>query len=218
MITTKNLAYWYDNADEKLFEDINLQFDAGKLYAIIGKSGSGKTTFLSLIAGLDTPKSGSIEFEDEPLKKIGLMNYRKKCVSMVFQSYNLLTYMSALDNLLCAMAITGAKHAGDRKYALELLDRIGIDEDNAKRKVTKLSGGQQQRVAIARTMCCDSRFVVADEPTGNLDESSTEDVLELFQQIAHEQNKCVVIVTHEFDVAQKCDSIIELRQKKFEQI
>ncbi|KRL05613.1 ABC transporter ATP-binding protein [Liquorilactobacillus oeni] len=218
MLKTNRVGYWYGDAENKLFENVNLEFLKGRLYSIIGKSGSGKTTFLSLIAGLARPSEGSIEFNGRELSKIGLLNYRKKCVSMVFQSYNLFSYMSAIENILTAMSITGSKNAGNKKYVLEMLDQVGIDEASAKRRVSRLSGGQQQRVAIVRTMCCDAQLVVADEPTGNLDETSTKDVLSLLQKIAHEQQKCVILVTHELDVAKACDSVIELHQKKFEYV
>ncbi|KRM95378.1 peptide ABC transporter ATPase [Liquorilactobacillus aquaticus DSM 21051] len=215
MLTTKNLEYWYDHKENKLFNNANLEFAEGKLYAIIGSSGSGKTTFLSLLAGLDKPSAGAIEYQGVPLSKIGLTNYRNKNVSMVFQSYNLFNYMSALENVLTAMAITKAKHANDKEYVFKMLSNIGIDQEMAKKKVTHLSGGQQQRVAIARTMCCDARLVVADEPTGNLDEQNTREVLNLFKDLAHKQKKCVILVTHEPEVASLCDQIIELKNKKF---
>lgn len=126
MLITKDLGYWYDHPDNILFEEVNLEFDTGKLYAIVGQSGSGKTTFLSLLAGLDNPKMGSIEFNGSDLKQIGLTNYRKKDVSVIFQSYNLFTYMSPLNNLMTAMAVTGAEHKGDKEYARDMLRQLGI--------------------------------------------------------------------------------------------
>ncbi|KRL98493.1 peptide ABC transporter ATPase [Liquorilactobacillus satsumensis DSM 16230 = JCM 12392] len=215
MLKTKNVAYWYDKKEHKLFDNVNLEFKEGKLYAIIGSSGSGKTTFLSLLGGLDKPRAGTIEFQGVPLSKIGLTNYRNHDVSMVFQSYNLFPYMSALENILTAMAITKAEHVHDKDYVFEVLEKIGINKEMAKKKVGRLSGGQQQRVAIARTMCCDAKLVVADEPTGNLDEQNTFEVLDLFKAVAHEQNKCVIIVTHESMVAQRCDQQIELKNNEF---
>jgi putative ABC transport system ATP-binding protein len=205
MLATKDLGYWYDNPDNILFEEVNLEFDTGKLYAIVGQSGSGKTTFLSLLAGLDTPKMGSIEFNGSDLKRIGLNNYRKKDVSVIFQSYNLFTYMSPLNNLMTAMAVTNAEHKGDKEYARDMLRQLGLSELQMDKNVQHLSGGQQQRVAIARTLVLDAQVIVADEPTGNLDEDNTAEVIELFQRIAHERDKCVIIVTHETAVAAACD-------------
>lgn len=152
MLTTKDLTYWYENSDNPLFQNVNLQFEPGKLYAIVGKSGSGKTTFLSLLAGLDQPKAGDILYEGTPLKRIGLTNYRRHDVSVVFQAYNLFTYMSPLNNLMTAMAITNSTHQGNKQYATEILASVGIAQADITRNVTHLSGGQQQRVAIARTM------------------------------------------------------------------
>lgn len=218
MLKTQDLGYWYQTANEPLFQNVNLEFEVGKSYAILGHSGTGKTTFLSLIAGLDKPKAGDILLDDKSLKKIGLTSYRQHDVAIVFQAYNLFTYMSPLNNLMTAMAITNAQHAGDKAYATQILRDLGIGEELITRNVQHLSGGQQQRVAIARTMACDAQVVVADEPTGNLDEDNTNAVIKMFQKIAHEQNKCVIIVTHEPDVADQCDHQYRLENKEFKQL
>lgn len=184
-LATKDLGYWYEN-NGPLFEKVNLTFEKGKMYAILGTSGSGKTTFLSLIAGLDTPKSGEILYEDTSLKKIGLREYRRKDVSIVFQAYNLLPYMSAVDNVVTAMEIAQSQQADKKAYALANLEKVGITKELAEKKVTMLSGGQQQRVAITRALCCEHDLIVADEPTGNLDEATSGEIVKLFQEIAHE--------------------------------
>ncbi|MHC5247251.1 ABC transporter ATP-binding protein [Enterococcus sp. HY326] len=215
MLKTKDLGFWYQNEADYLFKEVDLEFNDGQVYAILGTSGSGKTTFLSLISGLDTPKTGSILYNEEPIQKIGLRNYRKKDVSIVFQAYNLLPYLSALDNVLTAMEISGSKRENKKQYALDSLARVGIDEELAKKKVPLLSGGQQQRVAIIRAICCDHNLIVADEPTGNLDEETSRGIVQLFKQIAHEERKCIIIVTHEIEVAKACDQVYELKQKVF---
>lgn len=215
MLKVNDLGYWYDRQENSLFEHVNLEFKSGTSYAIVGQSGSGKTTFLSLLAGLDKPRAGQIELNGEPINKIGLTNYRRSKVAIVFQSYNLLTYMSPLNNLMTAMAITNSEHRGDKDYAMKMLRRLGISDDQMKKNVQRLSGGQQQRVAIARTMVCDAKLVVADEPTGNLDEENTKYVIDQFQKIAHEQKKCVIIVTHEPDVADACDHSYCLEKHQF---
>lgn len=215
MLATKNLGYWYDRPESSLFADVNLEFEQGQSYAIVGQSGSGKTTFLSLIAGLEKPRAGEIDYNGRSINDIGLTKYRQQNVSIVFQSYNLLTYMSPLNNLLTAMAVTKSSHKGDQKYAKEMLRKLGLTDEQMIKNVQRLSGGQQQRVAIARTMCCDAKLVVADEPTGNLDEENTQEVIQLFQEIAHEQNRCVIIVTHEPDVAAVCDHAYRLAHHKF---
>lgn len=218
MLETKNLGYWYTHQEDSLFENVNLSFETGQSYAIVGQSGSGKTTFLSLLAGLDRPKAGQIVLNGKDLKEIGLTNYRKRDVSVVFQSYNLFTYMSPINNLLTAMAITESQHAGDTEYAVKMLRKLGLNDEQMKQNVQRLSGGQQQRVAIAGTMVCDADLVVADEPTGNLDENNTVEVVGLFQKIAHEQSKCVIIVTHESAVAEMCDHTYRLEKHEFNQI
>lgn len=216
-LVTKDLGYWYEN-NGPLFEKVNLTFEKGKMYAILGTSGSGKTTFLSLIAGLDTPKSGEILYEDTSLKKIGLREYRRKDVSIVFQAYNLLPYLSAVDNVVTAMEIAQSQQADKRAYALANLEKVGITRELAEKKVTLLSGGQQQRVAITRALCCEHDLIVADEPTGNLDEATSGDIVKLFQEIAHEQQKCIILVTHEQEVAKACDVVYELKNQMFRQV
>lgn len=218
MLEVKEMNYWYQSTQDPLYEDINLTFESGKLYGILGASGSGKTTFLSLIAGLDTPKKGDILYEGQSMKKIGLTKYRNQCVSIVFQSYNLLPYMSAVNNIVTALEITKSTRSNRKAYALEMLARVGITENMAKKNVQHLSGGQQQRVAIVRAMCCDAKLVVADEPTGNLDEQNSQEMIKLFAELAHEQHKCVIVITHERDIANACDVVLELKQKKFYQI
>ncbi|WP_086444554.1 ABC transporter ATP-binding protein [Candidatus Enterococcus lemimoniae] len=215
MLQTQDVGYWYKNEQESLYKNVNLEFKRGNMYAILGASGSGKTTFLSLIAGLDVPKAGAVLYNGESLAKIGLRNYRKNDVSIIFQAYNLLPYMSALDNVLTAMAISSSKQADKKAFALESLANVGIDETLANKNVTQLSGGQQQRVAIVRALCCDHELIVADEPTGNLDEKNSKDIVQLFQKVAHEQKKCIIIVTHEQGIAKVCDKVYELKNQAF---
>lgn len=215
MLETKTLGYWYTTETDYLFKDVDLTFEAGKIYGILGSSGSGKTTFLSLISGLDTPKTGEILFNGETLKEIGLRNYRRNDISIVFQAYNLLPYMSAYDNILTAMEISNSVVEDKREYILRKLASVGINEELAFKKVTLLSGGQQQRVAIIRALCCDHDLIIADEPTGNLDEKTSQEIIQLFQMIAHEEGKCIILVTHEREIAQACDDIYELKERKF---
>ena len=218
MLTAKNISYWYKQQDDYLFKDVNLSFDSGKTYAILGSSGSGKTTFLSLLSGMDKPKGGQIVWDDQDIAKLGLTRYRRTGVSIVFQAYNLLPYMTALQNVTTAMSITHAKQSDAKNYALTMLKSVGIDDVLAKKNVTKLSGGQQQRVAIVRAMCCDAPIIVADEPTGNLDQATSKEIITILQTIARQQNKTVIIVTHELEVAHQCDFVFELTDKKFQTI
>lgn len=211
----QNVGYWYKNQDQPLFEDISIQFSQGLLYTIVGTSGSGKTTFLSLAGGLDVPKEGDILYKGENISKIGLIGFRNQYVSIVFQFYNLLPYMTALQNITSAMEITGSQVKNKEQYALEMLEKVGIREKQARQKVMTLSGGQQQRVSIIRAFCCDTDLIVADEPTGNLDEDTSKDIVRLFQNLAHQENKCVIMVTHDEQIAKVSDVNIRLSRGGF---
>lgn len=212
----ENLTYYYNNPDDYLFRAVNENFEKGTMYTIIGQSGSGKTTLISLLAGLDTPKEGFISYDDNPVKRSGLTHYRKKIVSTVFQSYNLLTYMSAYDNIKTAVRISNEKFSDEKSAIIESLEKVGLTSDLIYKPVSKLSGGQQQRVAIARALVLNHEIIIADEPTGNLDEETTRQIVALFKKIAHEENKIVIIVTHENDVARASDIVFRLKNKKFE--
>jgi len=211
----QNLNYHYKSNNKKytILDNVNFSFQAGHFYTILGPSGSGKTTTLSLASGLDIPRSGSVLFKGTDIRKIGLDSYRNKHVSIIFQSYNLITYMTALQNVVTAMEITGVDVKDKNGRALELLKKVGLSEIEAKRKVLQLSGGQQQRVAIARALSCNVDLLIADEPTGNLDQATAFDIIELFKELAHKENKCIIVVTHSPDVARQSDTAVFLEQK-----
>lgn len=216
-LRTHNIGYWYtNNPDDYLFKDVNLTFEKGKVYSILGQSGSGKTTFLSLLAGLDSPKAGEIYLEDNDINKSGLTNYRKNSVSTIFQAYNLMTYMTARQNVQTALEISN-KPVDNAKIE-ELFELVGIPEEMIDKPVLQLSGGQQQRVAIVRALATEHDLIIADEPTGNLDEETTQDIVNIFKDIAHKQNKTVIIVTHETAVAQETDVTFELKKKQFTEV
>lgn len=216
-LRTHNIDYWYtNNPDDYLFKDVNLTFEKGKVYSILGQSGSGKTTFLSLLAGLDSPKAGEIYFEDNDINKSGLTNYRKNSVSTIFQAYNLMTYMTARQNVQTALEISN-KPVDNAKIE-ELFELVGIPKEMIDKPVLQLSGGQQQRVAIVRALATEHDLIIADEPTGNLDEETTQDIVNSFKDIAHKQNKTVIIVTQETAVAQETDITFEFKKKQFTEI
>ncbi|NKN40528.1 ABC transporter ATP-binding protein [Streptococcus alactolyticus] len=216
-LRTQNIGYWYtNNPDDYLFKDVNLNFEKGKVYSILGQSGSGKTTFLSLLAGLDSPKTGEIFLNDKGINNSGLTNYRKNSVSTIFQAYNLMTYMTARQNVQTALEISN-KNVDNAKIE-ELFELVGIPKELIDKPVLQLSGGQQQRVAIVRALATEHDIIIADEPTGNLDEETTQDIVNIFKEIAHQQNKTVIIVTHETAVANETDVIFELKKKRFTQI
>lgn len=216
-LRTHNIGYWYtNNPDDYLFKNVNLTFEKGKVYSILGQSGSGKTTFLSLLAGLDSPKAGEIYLEDNDINKSGLTNYRKNSVSTIFQAYNLMTYMTARQNVQTALEISN-KPVDNAKIE-ELFELVGIPKEIIDKPVLQLSGGQQQRVAIVRALATEHDLIIADEPTGNLDEETTQDIVNIFKDIAHKQNKTIIIVTHETAVAQETDVTFELKKKQFTEV
>ena len=212
LLAFQNISYWYkqENKKQEILKNIDVNFDRGTFYTIIGPSGSGKTTFLALASALDVPKEGAVLYEGKDIKKIGLTQFRNKYVSIVFQSYNLLPYMTALQNVTTAMEITGASHKNKKEFALSMLERVGITPQQAKQKVLTLSGGQQQRVSIARALCCDADLIVADEPTGNLDETTAAEIVKLLQDLAHNEGKCVIVVTHDQHIANLSDVTVKL--------
>jgi putative ABC transport system ATP-binding protein len=209
-------TYSGDGRKTPVLKQIDLSFERGTLTAIVGPSGSGKTTLLSLASGLDTPTKGTVYFDGRDLADVGLGRYRNRHAATIFQHYNLLTYMTALQNVTTAMEITGVEpgQGGRRRRALEVLESVGLDRHEASRNVMRLSGGQQQRVAIARALACDVDILFADEPTGNLDEETAQGIIEAFQELAHQRNKCVVVVTHSQHIANQSDHVLILRNGK----
>lgn len=201
VLEVKEILYAYKNGKPVLL-NVNAIFERGKMYAILGVSGSGKTTLLSLIGGLDVPQKGKILFEEENILQRGLEYHRRNHVSLIFQSYNLVDYMTPIENV----ELTA------KQDVLPLLERLGLTTEEAKRNVMKLSGGQQQRVAIARALASDTPVILADEPTGNLDEDTAGDITKILKESAHELNKCVIVVTHSNELASQADVILKLKR------
>ncbi|MFE7061710.1 ABC transporter ATP-binding protein [Sutcliffiella sp. NPDC057660] len=218
LLEFSNVSYWYKQGgrQQTILQKVHASFDKGNFYSVIGPSGSGKTTFLSLASGLDVPKEGKILYNGKDIQDIGLSNFRNKFVSIVFQSYNLLPYMTAMQNIITAMEITGSKVKKKKEFVLEMLNKVGINEKQANQRVLTLSGGQQQRISIARALCCQSDFIVADEPTGNLDEDTAQEIVQLFKELAHKENKCIIVVTHNNEIAATSDVIVKINRGKFE--
>ena len=207
ILSLQNISFSYDKTP--VLRDISYDFEKGKMYCIIGKSGAGKTTLLSLLSGLAKPTSGDIIYDGKSISKIDKYTFRSKYIGVVFQSFNLITKYTALENVVLSMDVSGAKIKDKKKKALELLDSVGLDEDEANRRVLKLSGGQQQRVAIARALSYNPDIILADEPTGNLDRDTQKEIMEIFRELAN-QGKCVILVSHSPDVAEMCDEKYEL--------
>ena len=208
----KDVTFKYkENNSRDILKKVNVSFEKGKFYAIVGPSGSGKTTAISLAGGLDKPTFGEVLFDGTNVKKIGYTKYRRKNISLIFQDFNLISYLTALENVLISMSISGA-HKGERKeYAAKILMDLGLTEEETKRNVLKLSGGQQQRVAIARALASDSPVIIADEPTGNLDSKTAVEITQILKDLAHELDKCVIVVTHSKEVADEADFSLALK-------
>jgi putative ABC transport system ATP-binding protein len=211
LLTLKKVTYKYEGTKKNILYDVNANFEAGKVYAIIGKSGAGKSTLLSLIAGLDTSTKGEILYNETDLKVIDRDEYRAKGIGVVFQSYNLLTNATAIENIVLSMNISGSKEKAKKDFAYNLLNKVGIDRETADRKILKLSGGEQQRVGIARALSHDPDILIADEPTGNLDEATEDNVLEILTSLARQENRCVIIVTHSKKVANVADHVWSMK-------
>ena len=209
-----NISYRYEKGGAAVLKNLNMEFESGKVYSIVGKSGAGKTTLLSVLSGLARPSEGRILLDDRDVAKIDRYKFRSRYVGVIFQSFNLLTHLTALENVVLSMDISGKRFDRPKKeIALELLTKVGLSEDEAKRRVLKLSGGQQQRVAIARALSYGPDFILADEPTGNLDGETQDEIIKIFKMLAAE-GKCVIIVTHSPDVAKASDVRYELKGKK----
>lgn len=206
ILELKNISYAYEKG-QVILSDISAALETGKMYAVLGPSGSGKSTLLSLLGGLDTPTKGHILFNGEDILKKGLEYHRRNRVSLIFQNYNLIDYMTPLENT----ALT-AKRDG-----MPILERLGLTREEARRNVLKLSGGQQQRVAVARALASAAPVILADEPTGNLDEDTASELTDIFRESAHQFGKCVVVVTHSQAVAEKADVVLELKHRKLKE-
>lgn len=208
LLQLQDLTYRYKNTAEAVLYQINYHFEPGKFYSIIGESGAGKSTLLSLLAGLDSPVEGSILFQGEDIRKKGYSYHRMHHISLVFQNYNLIDYLSPLENIRLV----------NKKASKDTLLELGLDESQIKRNVLQLSGGQQQRVAIARSLVSEAPVILADEPTGNLDPKTAGDIVELLKALAQKTGKCVIVVTHSKEVAQASDITLELKDKKLTEI
>jgi putative ABC transport system ATP-binding protein len=210
VLTLNNVTYEYEGAKKNVLNGISASFEAGKVYAIVGKSGAGKSTLLSLIAGLDTTTKGEILYNGTDLKKIDRDEYRAKGIGVVFQSFNLLTNATAIENIVLSMNISGSGENNKKQFAYDLLQKIGIDKKTADRKILKLSGGEQQRVGIARALSHSPDIIIADEPTGNLDTETETDILNILASLAHDEGKCVIIVTHSKEVSGIADVVLTM--------
>ncbi len=213
ILKLEDICFQYEKTP--VLNHLNMEFEEHTSYAIIGPSGAGKTTLLSLLAGLAKTQEGNIYFEGKNLRDMDMYYYRSHSIGVIFQSFNLLTKLTALENVMLSMDIANVKLDDKKKQAIELLNMVGLNEEEMNRRILKLSGGQQQRVAIARALSYDPKVILADEPTGNLDAQTQDEIIKIFQQLK-EQGKCVIMVTHSSTVANQADKIYELKRYKKE--
>lgn len=206
-IRVENVSYSYQNKYQKIeaVKEVSCSFEAGNMYAITGESGSGKSTFLSLLAGLDRPESGTILIEGENLLEMDRDAYRRKQVSVVYQAFHLFSLLNALENVMYPLELQGLSRREARQRAEECLEEVGLEKKILNQYPRMMSGGEQQRVAIARAMAAQGRILLADEPTGNLDTENEEHIVELLKRLAHERDYLVIVVTHNPEVARQAD-------------
>lgn len=216
MLSVQNISYEYKSRYQTVeaLREVSLDFKEGVFYAIVGKSGSGKTTLLSLLAGLDLPSSGEIRYQGQATRELNRDKYRREDVAVVYQSYNLFPLLTALENIMYPMELKKIRTGDAKKQAEALLESVGLDKRIGKQMPKMMSGGEQQRVAVARALAVGANVILADEPTGNLDTANSELIIDLLLKLAHEQSKCVIVITHDNTVAEKADIIYRLLDGK----
>lgn len=212
----ENVTYTYKNAHRAAVSEISCTFEEGNVYAIVGPSGSGKSTLLSLLAGLDLPTEGNISFDDDNLANLNLDRYRRESISMIFQAFHLFPLMTVLENVCFPMELCGVTPNDARPRAEVLLESVGITKEQMSRFPSKLSGGERQRVAIARSLASNAKIILGDEPTGNLDGANTQNIIDILCSLAHEKGYCVIIVTHDMEVAEAADVAYRMRDGKLQ--
>ena len=211
ILTLSNVTYRYRNAKTPAVSDASCTFEPGTLYAIIGPSGSGKSTLLSMMAGLDLPTEGDVVFDGDSLVKLDLDCYRRERISMIFQAFQLFPLLTVMENVCYPMELCGVKPSDARLRAEKLLESVGITREQMKRFPSHLSGGEQQRVAIARSLAAGAKTLLADEPTGNLDVANTKNVMDILHKLAHGEGYCVIVVTHDLEVAETADVVYRMK-------
>ena len=218
VLTANEVIYEYRNSYQtvRAVNGVSCEFHQGQVYAIVGSSGSGKTTFLSLLAGLDVPTSGSIELDGRSTAEIDRDEYRLNHVSVIYQNFNLFQHLTVLENAAYPLYVRKMPGKEADALAKEKLRQVGLKEDQFTRLPNMLSGGEQQRVAIARALASGSEIILADEPTGNLDSTNSQNIVEILRQLAHENDRCVIIVTHDPAVAEAADVVLKMKDGKLE--
>lgn len=214
ILSLRHVSYVYDGTGKKVLDNLTADFKKGYLYGIMGKSGSGKSTLLSLISGFDTCTEGELLYQGENMEKLDRDLFRSRNIGVIFQEYHLLTNATALENMILSMNIGGSKVKDKKSCALELLSQTGINREQASRRVDNLSDAQQQCVSLARAMSHNPDIIIADDPTDHLDGDTEENIMKIFSSLAHNENKCVIIVTHSNSISCYADELWGLNQGK----
>jgi len=210
MLRLENVGYRYRKGTRDVLNNVNAEFKSGFFTSIVGPSGSGKTTLLSILAGLDRPSSGRVYIGKANIANLNLDYCRRERISVIFQAFHLFPLLTALENVCYPMEQNGVKRGDAKVRGAELLESVGISEEKHKRYPANLSGGEQQRVAIARALSTGAKLILADEPTGNLDKANGDAIVEILQKLAHEQKYCVVVVTHNPEIAEASDEVYRM--------
>ena len=213
ILEVRDVYYRYQNKYQTVnaLNGVDCAFDERQLYALVGKSGSGKSTLLSLMAGLMLPTQGEIRFDGKSTATLNLNRYRRENAAVIYQSFRLLPLLTVSENVTYPMELRGVKGKPARERATELISRVGLPETVLNRYPGMLSGGEQQRVAVARAMSMNTKLLLADEPTGNLDTENSRRIIDLLLKLAHEDGYCVVVVTHDLDIAALADQVLRMR-------
>ncbi len=213
ILEVNNVRYRYRSRYQQVeaLRGVNYAFEQGKVYALVGKSGSGKSTLLSLMAGLDLPQEGEILFEGKSTTAMNLNRYRRERVAMIYQSFRLFPLLTVSENVTYPMELRGFRGKQAREKAQSLIQKVNLPETVLNRFPSMLSGGEQQRVAIARALSMDTRLLLADEPTGNLDTENGNRIIDLLVNLAHQDNYCVIIATHDLDILPRMDQVCRIQ-------
>jgi putative ABC transport system ATP-binding protein len=213
-VTKLTKTFHAEGGDVHALKDVSLKVKKGQFISIVGKSGSGKSTLLSQLGALDQPTSGKIVVDGQDVTRLSgrhQTEYRSRKIGFVFQQYNLIPNLSACENVMLALEFGGTAASERQEKALKLLASVGIDEEQAKRRPGKLSGGQQQRVSIARALANEPSFILADEPTGNLDSETGKAIFKLLHDLSRSSETTIIVVTHDLEIAGKTDNTYQLR-------
>ena len=212
IIDLQNVSYRRNG--HMILKNIDWQVEAGEHWIILGLNGCGKTTLISTLAGLDVPTMGKVLFEGKSTMELDRDLYRRRDVAVIYQNYNLFPLLTVMENVLYPMQLQRKPRKEAKALAEQSLRSVGLDEGYWKRLPAMLSGGEQQRVAIARAIAGGQKIILADEPTGNLDGENSDLVMKTFQRLAHEEGYCVIIVTHDPQIADESDVIIRMESGK----